>query len=197
MKATTILLILLFIFTSCKSVKKDINQTKEISQVNPPIEEVDTNLKFIDSCISSIYLSSSKGIVEKYGNIHEKLTVRPNFLPQVGIKSSTSKEYLILSAWPGSGKNEFKYIKVGFLPSDEINFINTIESDNLNFLSCKGIKLGMSITELEAIFGKKYNKINNESISTLVFELPDYLYQSKYSFIDNKLFEFEFGYLYP
>ncbi|WP_298320816.1 hypothetical protein [uncultured Aquimarina sp.] len=155
-------------------------------------------IKIIDSCISGVYFKNSSDIINRFGDLSQLIVSLPNDFPQIGILSKDSLETLMLSAWPGDGKNEFRYYKIKNYEERTLD-ITYIQSEISSFISCEGIKLGLNKESVVELMGNNYVKqqLKDLKIEIYLYENPEYLYQAKYYFSNDKLVEFEYGYVYP
>lgn len=195
-----IIILVLFGFNSCSksSVKEKSNITSvghinEVKDVYVPDIQIN-NLELVnpDSVISNI--GSLKGLVLEDEN-----------LPHVSFFNKDETQELMLILFPGSGYNDVYQFKVKY------NLVKIRDSDKIlndsNFKTESGIKLGITKSELIKIKGNSYLMSDNNNIIQYQitesdnqnflqkYNLP--IYYSKYTFVNDKLQDFEFGFEYP
>ena len=123
--------------------------------------------------------------------------------------SASGNQYVNLLVWPGGSKNKVDYIEVGYEESSPVTQNKTNISE---FMSEKGIKLGLTHNEVVNILGECYTTVTDsndvkvieykleppkDTKSRLMYRVNMPVYVAKYCFSKEKLLLFEFGFEYP
>lgn len=211
-------IIILSIFTNCKdSNSKVIKNNVRIELVpEPDIEErlkyeaVDALKK--DTCIFKNPDISINNLIIRDSESADKIIGSDNIIDlneQYHFYSKSKREILTLNQHPGDGRNSISIFKVSK------NYKNDVEYKILNidkFKSEKEIKLGVSKSFVVNNLGECYKEIihsdnyteiyyrieqPNDSETELLIKHNMPVYYASYKFLNNKLFEFEFGLEYP
>ncbi len=161
-----------------------------------------------DTTINNFVLCSKTGLFRETHDFLDSLN-GGNGPDWYFILVSNQNQICKLLFYPGSYNDEFSYFKVYKESSSSIDGLKFKQIESDQFITESGIKLGLSKEELFKIKGKNYSKELsqiNEIVYSFDFdsELHDFLVQknqagyiAKYKFMDNKLVEFGFGYIYP
>jgi len=226
MRTLTVLSILILFF-SCNNSKKETQVKTEPIQAEIKNERLELipepdkeerlkwekkNKELFESCFLQNPDSSVAGIniddVESTIKVLGKETKLGGDWTYRNLNKDKS-QFLNLTVYPGSYYNQISLFEVGYtnkiLKRDRF-------LENIDFRTEKGIKLGMSKSEIIEIFGDCYT-VNLKTSDTLNIayriELPqdsknEYLskhnmpiYYAEYDFIKSKLNRFEFGFEYP
>lgn len=211
MKSTLFILLLINILfcigcfdNSSKSSNKSQSKQVEKTATNKGNKET---VFMPDTSINQIKLLNSKSIIQKTGNLMPFIIDEGKF-PYVYLTNKNKTQYLKLTFYPGSNKNEFSFFEVGKIQNYKDNKPDkVIKLDN--FITGQGIKLGLSKRNLIDIMGNDYisKKINEYEI--LIYTLDNYnesnflqrynfpSYKAKYKFKNNSLVYYSFGFKYP
>jgi hypothetical protein len=117
--------------------------------------------------------------------------------------NSCGTQYLKMRQFPGSFKNSFGLFEVGKLDLKSKQDLKKLPFES--FVTESGIRLGISKEELIQIKGKKFQLVNRNEAETLIYTLDDHTsvflnkynmpsYTAKYSFLNEKLVAFSFGF---
>lgn len=160
-----------------------------------------------DISVSGILLAnpeSTQKILRDYPNPKES----SNDFPVLHVCNMDNTEILTLVSHPGDIRgsfNEFRVKNISKLSIDCIKPLNPIS----NFVTGKGIHLGISQQELISILGPNFTKNKEGNIVTINYKIDDFnrssflkkynlpVYFGNYYFINDKLVRFEFGFEYP
>ena len=189
-------------------IKKQVSLNKESEQFIP-----DTTVN------SRIILENDNSVLKNFGDISH--LVRPDTgkimirFPVVYYKNKSGTQFLRMELHPGNCSNQFSKFTIGYIkyipekePLNQSNFIN--------FYTESGIKLGMSLEEVQKIKGYFYNSADLENTRVLIYKIEehvcingDYIFTSKfleryglpvytayYWFKNDKLVKFEYGFEY-
>lgn len=186
-KQILILVSSILIFTSCNS-----NSKKNSLQQNLIIRNNNEKKKSItlDSSINNLTLRDTSSILKNIGDIHSLIEDDFNKGECVKLLNKDDTEILMLKREYGGYKNQYSYFYIEKFKGKNLKYKRL---KDLNFISTNGASIGMDKSD----FLKKYPNLNSKTISdTLVFfyRNDDNIYQSKYSFVKDKLISFEFGY---
>jgi hypothetical protein len=157
-----------------------------------------------DTLIGQISLVNFKNVQSFLGeNVMDRLV--DNGLPNSSVISKDSKQRLTFYFHPGGVKNEFSEFKVNYVDQKGRDEFVTEEGE---FITESGIKLGMTMGEFRAIKGEPDSLTNNET-STFHYRIDDFqnseflksynmpIYYADYKFKNGYLTEFRFGFEYP
>lgn len=157
-----------------------------------------------DTLIGQISLVNSKNVQSFLGeNVMDRLV--DDGLPNSIVISKDSKQRLTFYFHPGGVKNEFSEFRVNYFDQKGRDEFVTDEKE---FVTESGIKLGMTMGELRAIKGEPDSLTNNETI-TFHYRIDDFqnseflrsynmpIYYANYKFKNGYLIEFRFGFEYP
>jgi hypothetical protein len=167
---------------------------------------------FVDTSVIDIFLSNPKQSEKILGNkisliIYDGSSDN-DFLPHVNYYNKSKKEILTLVSFPGGIKNSFQEIYIRYAKNSEKEFVNHLNNIPF-FITGKGIKLGISKKSLISLLGDNYKigSDNNIEILSYTFEEGNYhsfldeyglpLYYGMYTFKNDKLINFSFGFEYP
>lgn len=157
-----------------------------------------------DTLIGQISLLSSKNVQSYLGeNVMDRLV--DNGLPNSSVISKDSKQSLKFYFHPGSVKNEFSEFRVNYVDQKGKDEFVT---DEIEFVTESGIKLGITMEEFKAIKGEP-DSLTNDETSTFhyridalknseflrLYNMP--IYYADYKFKNGYLTEFRFGFEYP
>lgn len=153
-----------------------------------------------DMQVGPLRLHDSDSIINSIGDQMPNLN-RDAAFPSVQIANEYG-EILELIFHPGSVKNEFSRFHVFVKPSTVIN------GKGNHYTTESGIELGMSREYLRNLKGKNYVQSTNNGRTTLTYTFDDcesdflkkyneLSYSAVYTFEDNILVEYEFGFDYP
>ena len=147
-----------------------------------------------------IYLLNRASIEKEIGDVMPKLNKEKD-LPDVYFLSSNGKEYLRLIFLPGGFKNGFGVFEVGY-SSSKMNKKERVKFRS--FYTEKGVKLGMTKTKFLSIMGTHIKRVKGTYVLKIdkandpfleMYNMP--IYEAKYSFKNNHLIKFSFGFDYP
>lgn len=157
-----------------------------------------------DTLIGKISLVSSKNVQSYLGeNVMDRLEDKG--LPNSSVNSKDSKQRLTFYFHPGGVKNEFSEFRVNYVDQKGRDEFVTDEKE---FVTESGIKLGMTMGEVRAIKGEPDSMTNDET-STFHYRIDDFknseflriynmpIYYADYKFKNGYLTEFSFGFEYP
>jgi hypothetical protein len=126
-------------------------------------------------------------------------------VPHAVYHNLTSKERLILRLYPGANQGEFASYEV----TEAARGDKAPALKKVAFISGKGIRLGMSRSQVTAILGAPVSDKETEGEDVLGYALTDSdayeffrkynqtVYTSEYHFRDDKLRKFSAGFIYP
>lgn len=203
-------------FTKVESFKAKVDSLRTQEQNTSPHSESiscdqhDQNLNGYKILNNSIAFSKAFSKVTSAWNLNDRIY----------ILSSDSTKYASFGVSYGGKIHEYRDVKVidlmssyvnDYVPNDVKDFIKmnipesnnykkfyfTTSSNSRDFVSGKGIKLGITEKDVEEKISKPYNKtIHKDSI---IFDYKDdlCLYYEKYILVKNKLIEFSFGFENP
>jgi hypothetical protein len=161
--------------------------------------------KFIpDTAIGRISLVSSRNVDNFLGeNVMDKLVDKG--LPASTVISEDLTQRLTYYFHPGGVKKEFSEFQVSYAgPTDRNEFV----TDEKEFVTESGIKLGMTMGALRSMKGEP-DSISAGEITVLHYRMDDLensvflqrynmpVYYADYEFKDGFLNEFQFGFEYP
>ena len=149
-----------------------------------------------------VYLLNSKSIKKEFGDLMSSLNKNES-LPDIYFSSKNNHEYLRLIFHPGDFKNSFAMFEVGYI-SPKIRVNNILKYEK--FYTEHNIRLGMSRKSFLNIMKNHVKKMKVEDSYILRLEnannpflemygLP--VYEAKYTFKNNLLINFYFGFEYP
>lgn len=156
------------------------------------------------SGISLVNPESTQRILADYPNPKES----GDDFPVLHVCNIDKTEVLTLVFHPGDVRgsfSEFRIKNISKLPIDCIKPYNPIS----NFVTEKGIHLGIPQEKLINILGPNFTKNKKGNIITIRYKIDDFsrssflkkynlpMYYGDYHFIDGKLVKFEFGFEYP
>lgn len=169
-------------------------------------EKLSQNRKFMpDTSINGLSLINSKSILNSLGDLMQYLE-KEKEIPYVLILSKDKKQYLKLSFFPGSNKNEFSYFEIGLLKDKLLNKKNNLLSKYKIFVTENNIKIGISKQAFLKNRNKHFLKTKNNDLYT--YEVIDFKnsaflkaynmpsYRAKYRFDNDTLVQLEFGFDY-
>ena len=197
--------------SSCNNVTK--NQGEREMLPNPEKYVQDGYLELADSLkpkfkpdilIGEISINNSDNVNEYLGKeVMEKLIFQG--LPNSSVISADGKQRLTFYHHPGNTVKEFSEFKVNY---NETKNRNDKATDDKEFNTESGIKLGMTSGELRSIKGEP--KITTENETTVFhYKIDDFqnseflknynmpIYYADYVFDNGYLIEFRFGFEYP
>jgi len=161
--------------------------------------------QFIDISVNDIFLQDSRS-TEKVlgGNI---IVITEQDLPSASVRVSNKNrsEVLILTFHPGDIKNSCSEFTVTAADTQEAITL----SGAAHFITGKGIKLGISKSDVMRILGEAYALEAHENGLTIKYRLEGIessaflkrynmpIYYGRYKFINDSLIEFSFGFEYP
>jgi len=209
----TIILGLLF-FASCNNRKSERGQTNNRELVPNPEKYVHDGYselpdplkpKFVpDTTIGQISLINPKNIDKYLGeNVMDRLV--DNGLPNSSVISSDSRQRLTFFFHAGSSTKEFSEFQINYVDQ---NNRNEKVTDDKEFKTENGIKLGMTMGDLRSIKGEP-NNITKNGATVFHYKIDDFknseflkkynmpIYYADYEFENGYLNEFRFGFEYP
>lgn len=154
-----------------------------------------------------IVLRNSFSIEKNLGDIVSKLN-KDKDLPEVYFKNKSGTECLRLIFFPGDAKNIislFEVSKVGLINKPSKSW----QSNFSSFFTESGIKLGMTMSDVVGKKGNNFKKTSNGGLIVLRFSIDEKrdpkflntynmpLYIAEYTFKNNLLVKFIFGFEYP
>jgi hypothetical protein len=157
-----------------------------------------------DTSIGQISLISSKNVDSYLGkDVMERLTDKD--LPSSSVISTDSKQRLTFYFHPGNEKKEFSEFIVGYVDQNDRNEFVT---NNEEFVTESGIKLGMTMGDFRTIKGEP-DSIANKETTNFHYRIDDFnnseflkrynmpIYYAVYEFKNGYLCEIKFGFEYP
>jgi hypothetical protein len=193
--------LLLFIF-SCNE-KKQSNLKKDNLIVKKEIITVNTFAP--DSTVNTIIrLKNENSSIKFYPLIKKnKLLDYVRESPVKFFSNNSNTEYLLAYNYEGDVEDSFSCFEIGIINKDFE--LKGAETEYDSFKTESGIKLGISLKELEKIKGKDYIQENN----IITYQISDSngssflknynmpFYFMSFEFNDNKLVKYKFGFSYP
>ncbi|MCG2611789.1 hypothetical protein LZZ90_09765 [Flavobacterium sp. SM15] len=144
-----------------------------------------------DSIINGIVLRDTTSLLKNLGDVSDLISDDINMGECVTLVNESGNEFFKMRREYGGYKNQYDYFFV--TKTNSSKKIKKIK--DLNFKSNNGAYLGMSEIEFKEKYDlRKFIKEVKGNISTYIFKDVDDIYQSKFTFDQSKLIEFEFGY---
>lgn len=121
--------------------------------------------------------------------------------PIVAFCNTSKSEYLYAYQYEGNMKNEFSFFEIGYNDNNNESYTLTEYS---RFETESGLRLGMTLKDVEAIKGRDYTRNDNkitfqitDSNSEFLHKhnMPKYVLQCRLE--QNKVVEIKLGFLYP
>lgn len=168
--------------------------------------EAKCRMKNPDTSISGIVLTNRESAIKVVG-AGAKLHESEDDLPHARFVSTNGAEELVLFAHYGADEDEYAETEVRIASAEALALADLpIE----NFRTGRGVQLGMSVREVEALFGTCF-KTRQKTGQDLFFEYeiakadrdPELktfgypVYYAEYEFQRGKLIRFRFGFAYP
>lgn len=169
------------------------------------VSTVDCQLTNPDTSVFNIILNDRESSIKQVGEKFAPIERRNMDLPYENFCSQDGKQTLTLFFHYGGVKNEFSEFQVKYYSaSDSATIVKTN-----NFVSSKGIKLGLSKKQVVFIFGNCFMTIKKDKYSeTIKYHIDDFnnskflqrfkypSYYAEYEFQADKLVRFRFGFEY-
>lgn len=169
----------------------------------------DSNVSFVpDTSVCNIALESYASIEREFGNIMGDSINKVNGYEVFYFSNIDKSEYLKLIFFPGGTQNAFSRFVIS---EDQVPPINRrlYVTQYPTFITESGIKLGITLNELEKIKGTEYLKTEKDSFDVYTYsimidvnsafyrryKMP--IYSAVYKFKNNRLVAFEFGFEIP
>jgi len=196
MKIIILCSVILTAFFGCQERKVSVHKQSIEKQIEQPT--------FIDQSINNIILDNPKSSVSVIG---KNLLNKRKLGETLTIANKSNSESLDLYFIPGNIKYSFSNFHLRFSNKNEHN-THIVKSIN-NFISGKGIKLGMSFKDVKMILGDGMEILSNGNQriiqvriegmekSTFLKSLNEATYFGTYIFNDNKLTEAYWGFEEP
>jgi hypothetical protein len=189
MKHTLLFNLLFFSVAGCTAMESNINSNN------------DTTVG------GEIILRDDISIEKNFGDLMKKLDLSKD-IPDVYIANKSGSEYLRLGFYPGDAKNIFSFFEISKASIVGKNQ-QISQSSFTSFITESGIGLNMSQKELVRKKGKRYKETKLPNGIKLRYEVSEKtdrsflgrykmpLYFAEYSFENDKLVKFIFGFEYP
>jgi hypothetical protein len=197
--ASNVIIICLCLFCGCKCDNKQIKNVEKVNAVTDTI----ANTFVPDSSINEKFLlNNERSLQEFYPNINTlKLVefVREN--PIIAFCNTSKSEYLFAYQYEGNIQNEFSCFEIGYY-NEKIK--SYVQSNYKEFTTENGLRLGLSLEEVERIKGKDYTKQGNKIIYKISdpnsaflrnYNMPEYFLE--FDLQQNKVVKIKFGFAYP
>lgn len=192
------IIICLCLFCGCKG---DNKQHKRLEKMNV-ITDTITNTFIPDSSINGkLRLNDDSSLQEFYPNINTlKLVEFVRESPIIAFCNASKSEYLLVYQYEGNMQNEFSCFEVGYYDEKIQSYARTNYKE---FVIESGLRLGLSLEEVESIKGKNYTKqgskiiyqINNpNSVFLSNYNMPEYFLECDLQ--KNKVVKIKFGFTY-
>lgn len=190
------IIVCFYLFNSCtEGYKESNNRNKEkgIISNNIFIPDVSINGKLL--------LNSPKSLLDFYeesGRLELINFVRES--PIMAFSNSSKSEYLFAYQYEGNIENEFSCFEIGYY-DENINFYT--QMNYKGFQTESGLKLGLTLTEVEKIKGKNYIKNGDKIIYQIVnpkseflkhYNMPEYFLECYFK--QDKLIKIRLGFGY-
>ncbi len=147
---------------------------------------------FLDPISLTKYLGHAPNFIED----NTPLAEMPH-LPRLDIINSAKTQMVSLYQYHGNAVGEVSLIQVRYLKNTG-PFPSKFEMLNIDqFVSSKGIHLGMSLSEVKAILGEPSEDGGQAMLYYIAYQQKGGLYYGNYYFENDKLVFFEFGEEYP
>ena len=214
-KLSTPIYFFLFIFlllscdrqTTIQNIKKSGNSFDTIKSEHKPLKKIkqvpceEDNYK-PDIEVNNVILGDQESVINKFGTLRDKI-IEKEELPHVSFLNKDKTQKLKMVLFPGSGQNDVYQFCVEYVQKNSNGKILVL--DDNEFYTESGIKLGIMEEELIRIKGTPYRNNNDEieyrilnyetSCFLRKYNLPEYF--AIYTFKNNKLIKFHFGFTYP
>lgn len=197
--ASNVIIICLCLFCGCKGDNKQIKNVEKVNAVTDTI----ANTFVPDSSINEKFLlNNERSLQEFYPNINTlKLVefVREN--PIIAFCNTSKSEYFFAYQYEGNTQNEFSCFEIGYY-NEKIK--SYVQSNYKEFATESGLRLGLSLEEVERIKGKDYTKQGNKIIYKISdpnsaflrnYNMPEYFLE--FDLQQNKVVKIKFGFSYP
>ena len=162
-----------------------------------------------DTTVSGFLLCDSTSALSLFGRIHYDELIDlgpPGGLPRVHFKNATGKEVLSLYFHPGTYENQYPEVRISMDSSETIRAALPID----HFSSGRGVRLGLTSAEIIERFGRSGSgaldadknvalsySITGPSPSSFLerFNYPSYY--AHFTFEQDRLIDYRFGFEYP
>lgn len=194
---SNVLIICLCLFCGCKG---DNNKSKSVENVGGVIH---TNTFVPDSSINrKLLLNNDRSLQEFYQNVNTlKLIEFVRESPIIAFCNMSKSEYLFAYQYEGNTANEFSCFEVGYFDKKIESYS---QSNYKEFATESGLRLGLSLVDVERIKGKDYTKQGNKIIYQISdpnsaflrnYNMPEYFLECDLQ--QNKVIKIKFGFVNP
>jgi len=190
-------------FVKRDTVSNKVSKVKLNQELNQIIPDTTINNK--------LFLANYETLPRFYLDYKNIFTIdRIRESPVVVFCDKSKTEYLITYQYEGSTKNSFDCFEIGYLNNDKtLNKINLFNTEEVEFKTESNIGLGITLKELVAKKGSKYQIKNNEKEVILIYRntyyknssflkrynMPSYFME--FILKDDKVIKIKFGFDYP
>ncbi len=197
--ASSLILICFCLFCGCKGENKQVKGVENMNVVTNSIK----NTFVLDSSVNSKLILDDYRSLGKFYSANSELKLIESLMecPIVAFCNTSKSEYLFAYQYEGNTQYAFSCFEIGYY--DEI--INDYTQTNYkDFGTESGLRLGLTLEEVESIKGKGYTKEGDKITYTIsdpntVFlrnhNMPEYFLECVLQ--QNKVVRIKFGFTYP
>lgn len=197
--ASNLIIICFCLFCGCQSESKQAESVKNVNEVTDTIR----NTFMPDSSVNGRLILDDYHSLEKFypATTELKLIEFVRESPIVAFCNASKNECLFAYQYEGHTQNAFSCFEIGYYDKKVKEYT---QSNYKDFKTESGLRLGLTLKELESIKGKKYTKRGNK-ITYLIsgpksdflrnHNMPEYFLECVLQ--QNKVVRIKFGFTYP
>lgn len=178
------------------SVPKKVSKSIELSSSVMHPKGYKNVSTFYDTTINNIRLNDCDTIIKLFGDKYKLSDNMPEF-PNIQIINSNQSQLLTMYMMYGSSKCDFSQFQIEYAPNSREKLLKSFKLDLINFISGKGIHLGMSVSQLKLKLGEPSETKQAKRQTILSYQEYNGLYFADYYFKKDRLIKFRYGYEYP